>query len=229
MRFGSFDLAPDYPRNAYFEIVGIVGDVKNSGLRDPVKPEAYIPYSTVAAGHRSLLVKAAVNPLSLLPMIRREILAIDRNVALMLVNTLESLLKQNSYAQPRFGLFTLGTFAGIGLLLVGIGVFSVMAYTVSLRRHEIGIRMALGAQPSDVLRMVLKKGLSLMAGGIIIGVLGGFGLTRFLAAEIWGVSLTDPLTFGAVAVVILAVGLIASLLPARSAAQLDPVTTLRSE
>jgi predicted permease len=100
MKFGSFDLVPDYPHNAYFEIVGIVGDVKNSGLRDPVKPEAYIPYSTVAAGHRSLLVKAAVDPLSLLPVIRREISAIDPDVALILVNTLESRLKQNSYAQP---------------------------------------------------------------------------------------------------------------------------------
>jgi predicted permease len=229
MRFGSFDLVPDYPHNVYFEIVGIVGDVKNSGLRDPVKPEAYIPYSTVAAGHRSLLVKAGVDPLSLLPMIRREILAIDPNVALILVNTLESRLKQNSYARPRFGLFALGTFAGIGLLLVAIGVFSVMAYTVSLQRHELGIRMALGAQPSDVLRMVLKKGLSLMAGGIIIGVLASFGLTRFLAAEIWGVSLIDPLTFGAVAAVILAVGLAASFLPARSAARVDTLITLRHE
>jgi putative ABC transport system permease protein len=229
MKFGSFDLVPDYPHNAYFEIVGVVGDATNSGLRDPVKPEAYIPYSTVAAGHRSLLVKAAVAPLSLLPMIRREILAIDPNVALILVNTLASHLKQSSYAQPRFGVFTLGTFAGTGLLLVLIGVFSVMAYTVSLQRHEIGIRMALGAQPSDVSRMVLKKGLGLIAGGIVIGVLTSLGLTRFLASQIWGVPVTDPWTFGAVTIIILAVGLIASFLPARSAAQVDPLITLRAE
>ena len=124
---------------------------------------------------------------------------------------------------------TLGTFARIGLLLVVIGVFSVMAYMVSLQRHEIGIRMALGAQPGDVLRMVLKKGLSLIAGGIVIGVLASLGLTRFLASQIWGVSVTDPWTFGGVTVIILAVGSIASFLPARSAAHVDPLITLRYE
>ena len=229
MRFGSFDLAPDYPHNTYFEIIGIVGDVKNSGLRDPVKPEAYIPYSTVAAGARSLLVKAAVDPRSLLPMIRREILAIDPTIALTFVDTLENRLKENSYAQPRFGVFTLGTFAGIGLLLVVIGVFSVMAYTVSLRRQEIGIRIALGAQPGNVLQMVLRKGLGLITPGIAIGVVASFGLTRFLASQIWGVSATDPWTLGTAAVLILGVGLIASILPARSAAQVDPLVTLRHE
>lgn len=166
---------------------------------------------------------------TLLPTIRREILAIDPNVALILVNTLESHLKESSYTQPRFGVFTLGTFAGTGLLLVLIGVFSVMAYTVSLQRHEIGIRMALGAQPSDVSRMVLKKGLGLIAGGIVIGVLASLGLMRFLASQIWGVSATDPWTFGAVTIIILAVGLIATFLPAHSAAQVDAMITLRSE
>ncbi|PYV82754.1 MAG: hypothetical protein DMG05_27535 [Acidobacteria bacterium] len=229
IKFSSFDPLPGYPHNAYFEIVGIVGDVKNSGLRDPVKPEAYIPYPSVEAGNRSILVKTAVDPLSLLPTIRREILAIDPNVALINVETLESFLKRTSYAQPQFGLFTLGTFAGIGLLLVVIGVFSVMAYTVYLQRHEIGIRMALGAQHGDVLRMVLKRALGLIAGGIVIGVFASLGLTRFLASEIWGVSVTDPWTFAVVTALILAVGLIASFLPARSAARVDPLITLRYE
>ena len=145
------------------------------------------------------------------------------------MSTLENHLKQSWYAQPRFGVFTLGTFAGTGLLLVLIGVFSLMAYTVSLQRHEIGIRMALGAQPSDVSRMVLKKGLGLIAGGIVVGVLASLGLKRFLASQIWGVPVTDPWTIGAVVAIILAVGLIASFLPARSAAQVDPLITLRSE
>ena len=156
-------------------------------------------------------------------------MAIDPNVALINVETLESFLKRTSYAQPQFGLFTLGTFAGIGLLLVVIGVFSVMAYTVSLQRHEIGIRMALGAQHGDVLRMVLKRALGLIAGGIVIGVFASLGLTRFLASEIWGVSVTDPWTFAVVTALILAVGLIASFLPARSAARVDPLITLRYE
>jgi putative ABC transport system permease protein len=229
IKFSSFDPLPGYPHNAYFEIVGIVGDAKNSGLRDPVKPEAYIPYPSVEAGNRSILVKTAVDPLSLLPTLRREILATDPNVALINVETLESFLKRTSYAQPQFGLFTLGTFAGIGLLLVVIGVFSVMAYTVSLQRHEIGIRMALGAQHGDVLRMVLKKGLGLVTAGIVIGVLASLGLTRFLASQIWGVSVTDPWTFAAVTALILAVGLIASFLPARNAARVDPLITLRYE
>lgn len=153
----------------------------------------------------------------------------DRNVALADTGSLESYLEKFSYAQPRFGVASLGVFAAIGLMLVVIGVFSVMAYTVSLQTHEIGIRIALGAQQSNVLQMVLRKGMRLMIAGIVTGLLASFALTRLLASQIWGVSATDPLTFTVVVVVIVGVGLVACLMPARRATHVDPLVALRYE
>jgi putative ABC transport system permease protein len=133
------------------------------------------------------------------------------------------------YAQPRFILLTLGTIATVGLVLVVIGVFSVMAYTVSLRTHEIGIRMALGAQQQKILSMVLSKGMRLVAAGALIGVLTSYALTRFIASQIWGVSPTDPATFAAVVGLVLMVGAAACLIPAMRATKVDPLIALRYE
>ena len=144
-------------------------------------------------------------------------------------SSLDSDLQISSFAEPEFGFITLGAFAGIGLLLAAVGVFSVMEYTVSLQTHDIGIRLALGAQQGDILRMVLRKGLVLIAAGVLIGVGVSLGLTRFIASQLWGVSPTDPWTFAAVIVCILVVGLVACFLPARRATQVDPVITLRYE
>jgi putative ABC transport system permease protein len=124
---------------------------------------------------------------------------------------------------------TMGAFAGIGMLLVVIGIFSVMAYTVSLRTHEIGVRMALGAQRSDVLRMVLGRGSILIGVGIAIGLLASFGLTRYLANQVWGISVTDPWTYCIVVVGVIAVGVAACLSPARRASKVEPMTALRYE
>jgi putative ABC transport system permease protein len=146
-----------------------------------------------------------------------------------MTGSLEDYLKRFSYAGPKFSLVIFSVFAGIGLVLAMIGVFSVMAYTVSLQTHEIGVRMALGAQQSDILRMVLKKGLGLIGTGIVVGVLASLGLTRFMASQIWGVSVLDRSTFAAVVVVLAVVGLAACILPARRAAQEDPLTALRYE
>jgi ABC-type antimicrobial peptide transport system permease subunit len=123
----------------------------------------------------------------------------------------------------------LATFAGVGAILVVIGVFSVMAYNVSLQAHDIGIRMALGAQRNDILRMVLKKGFGLIAAGIIIGVVSSLGLIRLIANLVWGPPPNDPWTFSVVAVAIAAIGLAACFLPARHATQVDPFVTLRYE
>jgi putative ABC transport system permease protein len=142
---------------------------------------------------------------------------------------MENFLKRWYYAGPRFTLMILGTFGVTGLLLVLTGIFSVMAYMVSLRTHEIGIRIALGAQPKDVLRLVLKKGLTLVLVGTISGLVASDAMTRLMATQIWGVSATDPWTFCAVAVVILAVGLTGCLFPARRATQVDPLLSLHYE
>jgi len=228
IKFNVFDNT-DAPPNAFFEIIGVTADAKNQGLQDPPMPEAFVPYTITGSFFRGILVKTAVAPLSLLPSVRQEIWTVDSGVPLTFAGTLDGYLKEFSYDGPQFGLVTLGIFAGIGLVLVIIGVFSVMAYSVSLETHDIGIRMALGAQQDNILRMVLLKGLRLITAGIVLGLLASFGLTRFLASQIWGVSPTDPLTFAMVVAAIVVVGLAACLLPARRATQVDPLVALRYE
>jgi len=231
IKFNAFDqwTDKDTPHDAYFEIIGVVGDVKNDGLQDTVLPEAFLPYTISGVGYRGILVRTAVAPLSVLGSVRREAAAVDSGVPLGDTGTLEHYLNRYELAAPRFELVTLSVFAGIGLALVIIGVFSVMAYTVSLQTQGIGVRMALGAQQGDILRMVLLKGLRLIGVGIGVGLLASVGLTRYIASEIWGVTPTDPLTFAAVVVAIVAVGAAACLLPARRATQVDPLTALRYE
>ena len=229
IRFATFEMFADWPRNAYFEIIGVVTDAKNHGLQDLPRPEAYFPHTLTGTGPRSILVRTARNSDVEPAMLPREVSALDPEIAVSEMGSIESRLKRSYFAKPQFILMALGAFASIGLLLVIAGVFSVMAYTVSLQTQEIGIRMALGAQQDDVLRMVLKEGLTLITGGALAGVLVSLATARFLAGEIWGVSSADPWTFSAVVMLILAVGLAACFLPARKATQVNPIVALRSE
>lgn len=224
-----FDQLPETPHDAYFEIIGVIADFKNRGLLEPPRPEAFVPYSITGFGERDILATTSVDPKSLLPSVQRAIWSVDSNAAITQSGSIQDFLTEFAYTQPQFSLITISAFAGIGLALVLIGIFSVMAYTVALQTHEIGVRMALGAQHGNVLTMVLWKGLRLISAGMLIGVLASLGLTRFLATQIQGVSATDPLTFFAVVTLFLAVGLIASLLPARRAAGIDPLIALRYE
>ena len=228
-KFNVFDTIAQTPHDAYFEVVGVVSDVKNQGLQDAPMPQAYVPYTITAYANRAIIVKTAVAPLSLLKNVREQLWAVDRNVAIGSAGTLDSYLDQFSYAQPRFGLVSIGAFASIGLLLAAIGVFSVMAYAVSLQTHDIGVRMALGAQPSDILRMVLRKGMVLVIAGSVAGVATGLAVTRLLSSQLWGVSASDPLTFSIVVLVVVAVGAAASFMPARRATCVDPLVALREE
>ena len=229
IKFNLLDTMPQSPKDAYFEIIGVVADAKNRGPQQAPMPEAFMPYSVSGTFERGILVRTAVEPLSMLMNVRREIWSVDRGVALTLTGTLEGYLEQFSYSQPRFGLILFGVFASIGLILVAIGIFSVMAYTVSLQTHEIGIRMALGAQQSTVLKMILRKGLLIIALGIVIGEAASLGLTRLLQSQIWGVSSHDPMTFAAVLSVLILVGILACLVPARRATRVDPLVALRYE
>jgi predicted permease len=229
IKFNLFDELPQSPKDQYFEIIGVVADAKNRGLQQGIEPEAYVPYTITGAMERGILVRTGVEPLSMLMLVRREIWAVDRNVAITLTGSLEGYLQQFSYAGPKFGLILLGVFATVGLVLVAIGVFSVMAYSVSLQTHEIGIRMALGAPTNTVLRMVLRKGLRLIGVGIALGLLASIALTRLVASQFWGVSPHDPLTFGGVLLVLLVVGTVACLVPALRATRVDPLVALRYE
>jgi putative ABC transport system permease protein len=229
IKFDVLDELPETPHDAYFEVVGVVTDFRNRGLVEPPTHEAFLPHSITGFGHRVILAKTALDPNALRANVQREIWAVDSNAAVADSRSVKELLAEEAYTQPQFGLITISAFAGIGLALVLVGIFSVMAYTVALQTHEIGVRMALGAQHANVLKMVLGKALRLISVGIFIGVLASLGLTRFLASQLAGISTTDPVTFFAVITLFLAVGLLASLLPARRAASIDPLVALRYE
>jgi ABC-type antimicrobial peptide transport system permease subunit len=160
---------------------------------------------------------------------QREIWAVDRNVAQTQTRPLDDFLSDYVYAQPRFVLLVLGVFAGVGLVLVAVGVYSVIAYTVSQQTREIGIRMALGASRGDVIGMVLRMGLGLMGIGMVTGLAASIGVNRVLTSELFGVTAHDPTTFVGVMLVVLAAGVAASWIPAQRATRVDPVVALRFE
>jgi putative ABC transport system permease protein len=219
------------PHDTYFEIIGIVRDFKTRGYDNPSWqsfPQAFVPYSVAGFNWRVFMARTSVDPSSLLKNMGQEVRALDPGVQISISGTLEGSLRE-FYRGPQFQLATLAAFAGIGLILVVIGIFGVMAYTVSLQTHEIGIRMAIGAQKANILCLVLLKGFRLVAAGIFVGLLFSYALTRLLASQISGVSTTDPWTFAAVVTLVVIVGLTACLLPARRAAQTDPLVALRHE
>jgi predicted permease len=230
IRLKTFETIPQGAvKDAVFEVVGVVGDAKNQGIQDPVLPEIFVPYTITGQFNRGVLVRTSVPPMTLLKNVQHEIWTVDRNVALTLTGSLEDFLKQFTYAEPRFGLVLMAVFAGVGLLLVALGVFSVIAYTVSRQTHEIGIRMALGAGYRDVLRMVLRMGGKLLGAGVAVGLLGAVAATRVIATQLWGISPRDPMTLGAVVAIVAMAGLAACYIPARRATRVDPLIALRYE
>ena len=210
-----------------FEIIGVTSDAKNQGIEEPVSPELFVPYTITGGFERGILVRTQGDPEALLNGVRREIWALDRGVAMTLTGSLTGYLRQFSYAGPRFFLLLLTVFASVGLVLVAIGIYSVIAYTVSRQTHEIGIRMALGASRTSVLGMVALMGLRLVAIGAAIGLLLSFAATRVLAAQLSNISRFDPLTLATVVGLVAVVGLAACYVPARRAMRLDPIAALR--
>jgi putative ABC transport system permease protein len=217
------------PDDPGFEIVGVVADAKNRGIQEPSFPEVVIPSSITRMAGRGLLVKTTGAPLAMAESVKREIWAVDRGVSIGSLRTMTEFLKQFSYAEPRLGLYVFGAFAGLGLALVILGVYSVIAYNVSRQTQEIGIRMALGAARGDVLKMTLRTGLQLVAIGVVIGVSVSLAATRALASQLWNVSPSDPLTLGLVVAIVAVAGLAASYFPALRATRVDPMVVLRSE
>lgn len=232
IKFGVFDRVVGAPHDAAFEIVGVVGDALNDGIESAPAPEAFLPNTTAPGwGTQLFLLRTAVSPISLLPSVRQAIWQTDPNVALADADSgsLESILYKNDMAAPAFGLGLLAIFGTIGLTLAAIGMFSVMLHSVSLQTREIGIRMALGAQPDGVLKMVLLRGLRPVLAGVAAGFLASYGLTRLMASVIYGISAADPWTFAGSAVILVIVALLACSVPAWRATKVDPTVALRYE
>ncbi len=209
-------------------IVGIVPDVLHHGLEDAPDIQAYVPHAQWVSSSMRLAVRTAADPVSVLAAIRREVKAIDPNLALSQIFTMEQLVTQTT-GQRRFTLLLAGVFAALSLLLAGLGIYSVMACAVAQRTRELGIRMALGAQRGDVLRLVIRQGMRLALTGTIFGLLAAWGVTRLMKSLLFGVSATDPLTFALIAATLLSVALLACWIPARRATKVDPMIALRCE
>jgi putative ABC transport system permease protein len=219
----------DSGNDSWFEIVGVVTDVVNRGLRAPIEPEVWIPYTIGALGQPALMVRTSQDPASIGDAVRREVWAIDAGATARNDSTLERSLDEVAYAGPRFGLLVMTLFGGIGLMLVTVGVYSVLAYSTAQRTREIGIRMALGAEAMDALGLVVKSGLRLVGVGVAIGVAASLLLSRVLETQLVGVTSYDMWTFVATALLLLTTAAIACWIPARRAARVDPLVALRYE
>ncbi len=213
-----------------FEVVGVVGDVKNQGITEPTDPEIFLPAS-VAPSHNSqvLLVKTTGAPLAMVRSVKNAIWEVNRGVAVSDAESIASIVRLVHLAQPQLGLVVFGAFAVIGLLLTVLGVSSLIAYTVARQTREIGIRLAVGASSWDVFRLTFGLGLRWLALGVAIGLAGSVAATRVLEQQLWEVSPTDPLTMALVVSLLAITGLIASYLPARRATRVDPLVVLRAE
>jgi len=205
--------------------------MKGVGLsQDKPRPVAYVPTTLVAEALGNVVISTAAPPERLLHDVEQAIWNLEPAARTARdAGSLQDLLQKYIYAQPEFEFVMLSTFAGVGLLLVVIGVYSVMAYNVSLQTREFGIRIALGAQPGNILRAVLRKGMLLILIGLAVGLFASWGAARLMAGLIWGVKPGDPWTFTSVIVLSLVIGLLACFFPARRATKLDPLDALRYE
>jgi putative ABC transport system permease protein len=210
------------------EIVGIVGDVKVFGPSEAPPSIVYVPFVQAPLTDVSLIVRSSAAPSLIISGARAAIREVDSDLPIFDVKTMADALSE-SVAQPRFYAILLGSFAAIALIIAALGIYGVISYAVSQRTRELGIRIALGAQSDRVVRLVIGHGLTLTLVGILIGVAGAYLLTRLIASLLFGVAPADPLTFTAVAIVFISVACIASYLPARRAAAVDPIIAMRAE
>jgi putative ABC transport system permease protein len=197
-------------------------------LRNPPSPAVFVPYSVIAPTGRTLAVRAHGDPMLLLNAVRQSVRAIDKDQPLTRPITLQEVLGFET-VQPRFNMALFSFFGMLGLALAAVGIFSVLSYSVVRRTHEIGVRMALGAERADVLGLMLGMGGKLVLSGLAAGLAGSFGLARFLQSEVFQVPVSDPLSISGVVIVLTAVAFLACLLPARRASRLDPMVALRHE
>lgn len=222
---------PDPAPNETCEIVGLVSDLPNIGLKRETAPEVYVPFTIAGYAELSatLLAKGAVALRRLIKPLESQIHAIDPDQPVMEIRTLREWLDLRGYSEPRFGVFLFGVFASLGLLLAELGIYAIVNYSVLRQTPEIAVRMALGAQGSGIVRMVAGSGAKLLDFGAVLGMIGSLSVAHVLWSMIWGVSPFDPLSFAAVILVLFGIGLLACMRPAWRAAQVHPMTALRYE
>ena len=207
-----------------------LADVTNQGLQAPVEPQVWVPFTVTGSGEQVLLVRSQQTPMALMNEVRQAVWATDAGVALAFPSALEDRISQLLYAGPRFGLVLMTIFGCLGLILVTVGVYSVLAYATTRKTHEIGIRMALGAERADVLGLVITAGLRLVAAGAAIGLVVSLLLGRAIEADLSrGVRPYDPATLVGATLLLMATGALACWIPARRAARVDPMVALRCE
>jgi putative ABC transport system permease protein len=221
-------IAIDQNAGRVAEIVGVVGDVKPERMEAEDWPTIYSPYSQAPVSAMTLTVRAAGAPMALASALAHQIHELDPEQPVAAIRPMDEVVDQ-AIAGARFNTQLLGAFAVVAFVLAALGIYGVISYDVTDRIHEIGIRMALGAQPNDVLKLVLGQGARLAVYGIVAGLLGAAALTRLMGAMLFGVNPTDGWTFAAISILLAIVALAASYLPSRRAMALDPVTALRHE
>jgi putative ABC transport system permease protein len=222
-------LFPSFP-NLSLEIAGVVGDVRTTGLDQAARPVLYYPFTQNSSIAATLVVRTKTDAAALTDVVRNECRALEPDVALFNVQTMETMIAQTPAAfMRRLPAWLTGIFAAVALLLAGLGVYGVVSYSVSQQIHEIGVRMALGARASDILRLVMEQGLSLALGGVALGTAAALALTRLLSSLLYEVSARDPLIFAPVIGVLTLVALLACWIPARRATKVDPMIALRRE
>ena len=214
--------------NLLREIVGVVQDVRYFGRDDELRGLVFVPHTQNTWRSMSLVVRTTADPAAMISSIRDQVWSVDKDLAIADPRTMDETLAR-SVAPRRFSMILLAVFAAVAMVLATLGVYSVLSYTVAQRSHELGVRMALGAQAGDVVKLVLVHGMKLTCMGTAIGLLSAFGLTRLMKSLLYEVSTTDPATFAAVTVLLLGTGLVACLIPARRAARVDPMVALRYE
>jgi len=216
------------PSEPWFTVVGLVGDAKQLGLNENAPPLLYLPFEQFALPFTTVAVRSSLPQAAVTSLLKSQLAAIDPDLPFGDVNTLQSEIESN-VSQPRFRTMLIGVFAMLALILAAVGVYGLISYSVTQRTREIGIRVALGAAPRQVMGPVVREGVILAVIGIAIGLAGAFAAARALSAFLFGVGASDPLTLAAVALIMLLVAMVASYIPSRRALKVDPVIALRAQ